>query len=58
MYRHLVNEIYQGRMVLASRLPAAAKLTVVLTSRSDLVTEALASLLSGFIEALSTLTAI
>jgi len=37
--------------------PAAAKLTVVLTSRCDLVTEALASLLSGFIEALSTLTA-
>ena len=29
-------------MVLASRLPAAAKLTVVLTSRCDLVTEALA----------------
>ena len=36
-----------GRVVLAGRLPAAAKLTVVLTSRCDLVTEALASLLSG-----------
>ena len=47
-----------GRVVLACRLPAAAKLTVVLTSRCDLVTEALASLLSGFIEALSTLTVI
>jgi len=47
-----------GCVVLASRLPAAAKLTVVLTSRCDLVTEALASLLSSFIEALSTLTAI
>jgi len=44
-------------VVLDSRLPAAAKLTVVLTSRCDLITEALASLLSGFIEALSTLTA-
>ena len=48
----------RGCVVLASRLPAAAKLTVVLSSRCDLVTEALASLLSGFIEALSTLTAI
>jgi len=46
---------YLGRVVLASRLPAAANLTVVLTSRCDLVTEALASLISGFIEALSTL---
>jgi len=41
---------------LASRLLAAGKRTVVLASRCDLVTEALASLLSGFVEALFRLT--
>ena len=41
---------------LASGLLAASKRTVVLSSRCDLVTEALASLLSGFIEVLSRLT--
>jgi len=45
-----------GRVVPASRLLAAGKRTVVLASRCDLVTEALASLLSGFIEVLSKLT--
>ena len=41
-------------MVSASRFPAASKRTVVLSSRCDLITKALASLLSGFIEVLST----
>ena len=41
---------------LFSRFQAACKPTVVLSSRCDLITKALASLLSGFIEVLSTLT--
>jgi len=41
---------------LFSRFQAACKRTVVLSSRCDLITKALASLLSGFIEVLSTLT--
>jgi len=41
---------------LFSRFQAACKRTVVLYSRCDLITKALASLLSGFIEVLSTLT--
>jgi len=45
-----------GCVVLASRLLAAGKCTVVLASRCDLVTDALASLLSGFIEVLFRLT--
>ena len=43
-------------MVSASRFPAASKRTVVLSSRCDLITKALASLLSGFIKVFSTLT--